>query len=205
MLVHRFGSLGGATASLDGWRGAALYGSELALVAIKWFWIAMAPLLLAWVVTGGYVQYSERRPRGYEGGASIATGRLGIGVSLCAFVVMTMALWALLGNLLDLALKGVGYLPEIFSPPMPMPGQSSAQAYLHERYLGSTETFAPLAILLLTLLGFALVTLFPSVLAELTVIRDKELRAGAAGAPRSSGPRSGGDISSPRRSASAAG
>ena len=183
VLVHRFGSLGGATANLDAWRGAALYGSELALVAIKWFWIAMAPLLLAWVIAGGYIQYSERRPRGYEGGASIVTGRLGIGVSLCAFVVMTMALWALLGNLLDLALKGVGYLPEIFSPPMPMPGQSSAQAYLHERYLGSTETFAPLAILLLTLLGFALVTLFPSVLAELTVIRDKELRSGAAGAP----------------------
>jgi hypothetical protein len=57
VLVHRFGSLGGATANLDAWRGAALYGSELALVAIKWFWIAMAPLLLAWVVTGGYVQY----------------------------------------------------------------------------------------------------------------------------------------------------
>ena len=57
--------------------------------------------------------------------ASVATGRLGIGVSLCAFVVMTMALWALLSNLLDLSLKGVGYLPEIFSPPTPMPGQST--------------------------------------------------------------------------------
>jgi hypothetical protein len=95
---------------------------------------------------------------------------------------MTMALWALLGNLLDLALKGVATC-RIFSAADADAGQSSAQAYLHERYLGSTETFAPLAILLLTLLGFALVTLFPSVLAELTVIRDKELRSGAAGAP----------------------
>jgi hypothetical protein len=183
VLVHRYGSLGGTGTSLDAWRGAALYGSELALVAIKWFWVAMAPLLLAWVLTGLYVQYSERRPRGYEGGASIATGRLGIGVSLCAFVVMTMALWALLRNLLDLALKGVGYLPEIFSAPVPGTGQSSAQAYLQERYLGTTETFAPLAILLLTLLAFAIVTLFPSVLAELTVMRDHERLAGAAGGP----------------------
>lgn len=179
VLVHSFGSLGGAAANLDAWRGAALYGTELTLVTMKWFWVAMAPLLLAWVVVGLYVQYAGRPPRGYEGGASIATGRLGIGVSLCAFVVMTMALWALLSNLIELALKGVGYLPALFPLATPQSGQSSAQAYLHERYVGSTETFAPLAILLLTLLGFAVVTLFPSVLAELTLIREKEHRAGA--------------------------
>jgi hypothetical protein len=179
VLVHRFRTLGGAGASLDAWRGAMLYGSELVLVAIKWFWVAMAPLLLGWVVAGVYAQVAERGARGYEGSASIATGRLGIGVSLCAFVVMTMALWALLGNVLALALKGVGYLPELFPPAAPDSGQSSAQAYLQQRYVGSTETFAPLAILLLTLLGFAIVTLFPSVLAELSLIREKERLAGA--------------------------
>ena len=41
---------------------------------------------------------------------------------------MTMALWALLSNVLDLSLKGVGYLPEIFPSPPPAEGQSTAQA-----------------------------------------------------------------------------
>ena len=109
VLLHRFASLGGAGATLDAWRGAALYGTELALAAIKVFWIGLAPLLLLWIVSGLVAQRG-----GYERSASVATGRLGIGVSLCAFVVMTMALWALLSNVLDLSLKGVGYLPEIF-------------------------------------------------------------------------------------------
>ena len=79
--------------------------------------------------------------------------RLGIGVSLCAFVVVTMAMWALLSNALDLSLKGVDYVARIFLAPPPDAGQSTAQAYLHQRYVSSTETFAPVAILLLTLLA----------------------------------------------------
>jgi len=168
VLVHRFASLGATGATLDAWRGAALYGTELVLAAIKGFWIGLAPVLLAWIVAGLAAQRG-----GYERSASVATGRLGVGVSLCGFVVATMAVWALLSNLLDLSLKDVSYLPEIF-PAVAAEGQSSAQAYLQQRYVGSTETFAPLAILLLTLLGFAVVTLFPSVLAELAVIRNKD-------------------------------
>ncbi len=177
VLSQRFTSLGGAGAALDAWRGAALYGTELTLATVKAFWVALAPLLLVWIFAGLLAQRGD-----YERRASVATGRLGIGVSLCAFVVMTMALWALLSNVLDLSLKGVGYLSEIFPSPPPLAGQSTAQAYLHQRYVSSTETFAPLAILLLTLLAFAIVTLFPSVLAELSVIRNKDRGAiGAAG------------------------
>jgi hypothetical protein len=186
VLAQAWPRLGGSGATLDGWRGAALYGSELALAAVKGFWIGLAPLLVAWIVAGLVAQRG-----GYQRAASVATGRLGIGVSLCAFVVATMAIWALLSNVLDLSLKGVGYLAQIFPSAPPAPGQSTAQAYLHQRYVGSTETFAPVAILLLTLLAFAVVTLFPSVLAELSVIRNRDresaeghVAGGAAAAER---------------------
>jgi len=185
VLLHGFGSLAGAGATLDAWRGAALYGTELTLGAIKWFWVGLAPLLALWIVSGLLAQRG-----GYERSASVSTGRLGIGVSLCAFVVMTMAIWALLTNVLDLSLKDVSYTPEIFPAVAAAEGKSTAQAYLQQRYVASTETFAPLAILLLALLGFAIVTLFPSVLAELAVIRNKdrepavEPTAGNAGAAR---------------------
>ncbi len=174
VLLHHSEGLGGAGVTLDAWRGAALYGTELALSAIKAFWIGIAPLLLLWIVAGIVAQRG-----GYERTASVSTGRLGIGVSLCAFVVVTMAVWALLGNVLDLSLKGVSYVPEIFSPAAaPAEGKSTAQAYMQQRYVASTETFAPLAILLLALLAFAIVTLFPSVLAELSVIRNKDREPG---------------------------
>jgi len=186
VLLHRFTRLGAAGATLDAWRGAALYGTELTLVTIKGFWIVFAPLLLLWIGAGLVAQFGDAgqhagvapvRPNGYGPGASVATGRLGIGVSLCAFVVMTMALWALLSNVLDLSLGGVSYEPRIFidaaSAGLP-PGKSTAQVYLQQRYVASTETFAPLAILLLALLAYAIVTLFPSVLAELSVIRNKD-------------------------------
>ncbi len=169
VLLHDFTRLGSAGATLDEWRRAALYGTELVLISIKWFWIAVAPLLLVWLVSGVIAQRG-----GYERSASVSTGRLGLGVSLCAFIVVTMAVWALLSNVLDLSLRGVSYMPEIF-PSLAVPeGKTTAQAYLQQRYLGNTETFAPLAILLLALLAFAVVTLFPSVLAELEVIRNKD-------------------------------
>jgi len=191
VLAHRFAGLGGGGATLDAWRGAALYGTELTLAAIKGFWIGFAPLLLLWIFAGVIAQLGDFErgsgvathrpaPRGnYGPGASVATGRLGIGVSLCAFVVVTMALWALLSNVLDLSLSGVSYEPKIFteSASVVLPqGKSTAQAYLQQRYTASTETFAPLAILLLALLAYAIVTLFPSVLAELSVIRNKDRR-----------------------------
>jgi len=172
---QRFATLGGADATLDAWRGAALYGTELTLWAIRSFWVGLAPLLVLWIVAGLFAQGG-----GPERRASVATGRLGIGVSLCAFVVVTMAIWALLSNALDLSLKDVDYVARIFLAPPPDAGQSTAQAYLHQRYVSSTETFAPVAILLLTLLAFAVVTLFPSVLAELTVIRNKDRDAGGS-------------------------
>jgi hypothetical protein len=71
----------------------------------------------------------------------------------------------------------VSYEPRIFTDAasaVAPQGKSTAQAYLQQRYVASTETFAPLAILLLALLAYAIVTLFPSVLAELSVIRNKD-------------------------------
>ena len=174
---RRFDSLGGAGATLDAWRGAALYGTELTLWAIKCCWIGLAPLLVLWILAGLFAPGRDPERR-----ASVATGRLGIGVSLCAFVVVTMTVWALLSSALDLSLRNVGYTAHIFLAPPPDPGQSTAQAYLQHRYVGSTETFAPVAILLLTLLVFAVVTLFPSVLAELSVIRNKDREALEGGA-----------------------
>ena len=64
VLMHHFASLGGAGATLDAWRGAALYGTELALAAIKVFWIGLAPLLLLWIASGLVAQARRlRAPR----------------------------------------------------------------------------------------------------------------------------------------------
>ena len=95
---------------LERWMRASLMATEVALLAVKWWWVVVAPLLIAWWIAGMLAS----RGADSEGKASIATGRLGFCVSLGTFVMMTMAIWALLSTVLDLAAKGVAYEPCIF-------------------------------------------------------------------------------------------
>ncbi|MDQ2736038.1 MAG: hypothetical protein M3Y55_13855, partial [Pseudomonadota bacterium] len=71
--------------SLTLWVQAALFGVELVLTAIKWWWIAAAGAFVAWYVAGVFAS----RHDGYESSASVDTGRLGMFASLGAFVMLT--------------------------------------------------------------------------------------------------------------------
>jgi len=187
------------------WRHSALYGVELALLCIKVFWFIASMLLVLWLGAGVVAQTGG----GVEARSSVSTGRLGLGVSFCSFVALTMALWALLTTALNLSVAGVDYEPRIFVASMEQEIQraeskaqtkkavreetctgewgvaavarpaaaasvplSGAQAFLDQRYKASTEAFAPTAVLLLALIGFLVVTLTPSILAEVLVFRE---------------------------------
>ena len=96
--------------SLDvGWH-ATLFGIEVTLWAIKWWWIAAGVMLAAWFASGIVAAWR----RGYEVRASIATGRLGLAISMATFLVLTMAVWALLSGVIDRAAQNVIYSPCIF-------------------------------------------------------------------------------------------
>ncbi len=77
--------------SLEHWVQGALFGFEVILQAIKSWWIGGAVLVVVWWCAG----WAASRRRGHEASASVATGRIGLFVSLAAFVVMCMAVWAL--------------------------------------------------------------------------------------------------------------
>ena len=177
------------------WVHAALFATETVLLMIKWWWIVAGPLLLAWLVAG----QMARGESGYASRASIATGRLGITVSIGMFLAVTMTAWAMLEPVLDDAVEGTGYRPCIFAfepaATAPQPAASaaanacmwtsrnareaaaraglpSAHAVLDDRYAKSTSAFSLLATLLLVLVAYALTMFAPSVLAELKLIAD---------------------------------
>ena len=181
------------------WVHSTLFTSEMVLLAIKWWWIVAGVLLLAWCAAGLLAQ----REGGYAGRASVATGRLGVAVSLGMFLVATMSIWALVDGVLDASADRVGYRPCIFAletaakadapvPPYaantclvstasaraaqgrPVP---SARAVLDDRYVRSTSSFSLLATLLLTLVAWLLIMFTPAVLAELKLIVDRRGKA----------------------------
>jgi hypothetical protein len=75
---------------------AALRALEFVLAATVLWWGAAGAGLVPWLLAG----QACSRSNGFEGGASVATGRLGLFVSMGLFVVLTMAAWAALTPLL---------------------------------------------------------------------------------------------------------
>ena len=87
------------------WAQVGLFVVEVTLRAIEWWWVLAVPILLVWLVSG----IAAARHKGYEASASVATGRLGFFVSLTAFVVLTMAIWALANTALQVMAAKVHY------------------------------------------------------------------------------------------------
>jgi hypothetical protein len=177
------------------WVHAALFTTETVLLAIKWWWIIAGPLLLVWFVAGQVARLES----GYASRASVATGRLGITVSMGMFLVVTMTIWALGNNVLSQSVDGVAYQPCVFAyAPVegdPLPASTAgynacmwrsrnaaseaaaapmptASTVLYDRYANSTSAFSVLATLLMLLVAYLLMMFTPSVLAELKLIVD---------------------------------
>lgn len=108
---------------LVGWVQAAIFSVEAVLFAIKAWWIVAAPVFLAWLVCGAVAA----RHGGYQGSASVGTGRLGLFVSLGTFMMLTMASWALVTALVDFSVAGISYAPGIFSNGEMNRGESDAR------------------------------------------------------------------------------
>jgi hypothetical protein len=182
------------SASLVTWVQAALLGAEVSLYAVRVWWVLAAPLFIAWFVCGVFAA----REGGFQGAASVGTGRLGFFVSLGAFVMLTMASWALLSAPLEAAVERVGYLPVIFSASEASSGHSdaalaaascawntvplasslaaaprppsTAALFLAARYEDNTSFFALVAALLLLLVAYVVAMFLPSILAELKLL-----------------------------------
>jgi hypothetical protein len=117
VLVYMFGWLLDAGsgrpehAGLVAWVQAAIAGSEMVNMAIKVWWMAVAPFLVAWLWTG----VRAAGTGGYRNRGSVGTGRLGLFVSMASFLTLAMASWALLSTVLDRAVVGIDYTPSMFS------------------------------------------------------------------------------------------
>jgi len=179
---------GPATEVVQMGKRAALFGTDATLFAIKWVWIIVGCTLVAWLVVG----WIAAAARGYESRASIATGRFGLTASMGAFLIMMMAVWALLSLTLGGITSDVDYKPVFFEapqpaspaaaaasavpacPPAPCPAasapQSTGTAFLQDRYKRSTLTFSLLAAVYTVLLLFLIGMYVPSVLAELKLL-----------------------------------
>lgn len=108
--VARFGPQFDAETFDVGWH-AGLFGLELTLQAVKIWWMGAGVLLVVWLVAGAFAW----RETGYESRASLATGRLGLTLSLAAFLTVTMAIWALVTTAADIASRNVVYVPCVFA------------------------------------------------------------------------------------------
>ncbi|MDZ4354987.1 MAG: hypothetical protein U1B84_01005 [Variovorax sp.] len=151
----------GAIDDLRHWVRAGMRVVEYLLIGVVVWWGGAALLLIAWLIAGEAVPDRSPAARG-----SIATGRLGLFVSLAAFVALTMVAWAVLTNLVELGARGVAYAPFWFSKDMCW---GDGANFLHDRYERSTQTFALTAGLTLSLLAYLVAVLVPSLFAELKV------------------------------------
>jgi hypothetical protein len=167
-----------ASNDLAMWVWGALSALEIVLLLIVLWWLFAAPVLLAWFCIG--VWASHRRgtaPPGSQIGvsakSSVATGRVGLLISLGFFIIVTMTAWALVTTGVEHAVEHVPYVPIIFHPaPTAVPGDATspglttAGLFLDDRFVHSTAGFSVIALLLFPLVVYLVLMLLPSVLAE---------------------------------------
>ena len=117
-----------ASNDLAMWVWGALSALEIVLLLIVAWWVLAAPLMLAWFCASVFA--SRRRGANAPAGApinvhaksSVATGRVGLFVSLGFFIIITMTAWALVTTGVERAVEHVPYLPIVFKhaqPPVP--------------------------------------------------------------------------------------
>ena len=150
----------------------ALRAMEFLLLAVVVCWILIGLLLVAWLVLGYLCA------RGYPARATVATGRLGLFVSMAFFLTLVMASWALLEPLLLSSVADLRYAPAIFSPDHQAGLTMAAECFLEERYKNTTETFSIVVLLVLLILLYLVGGMLPAVLAELKVVTEDGLPLG---------------------------
>lgn len=128
----------------------------LLFLSIIW-WAVIPFVMLGWYALGSWLIWKDRTARN-----SITTGRLGILVSISSYVVIWMALWALLSAFAVEEAKEHHYSPIIFA----QADELSASYFLDKRYVKSTMTFVVAAALPAALLLHMLLTVLPSIFAE---------------------------------------
>ena len=167
----------GGLFSAEGWMVGALRAVELTLLGLVFAWGLLAMLCVAIVACGWRAGLADA---GSEAAASrrqvIRTGRLGLFTSVGAFVLFTMALWALLDQPLCKALAGVTYLPLLLDGQLPTSG---ACAWVQSQFASSTATFVLVALLLSFFVGFVVVVLAPCIGVEAGALTFKAPDIGA--------------------------
>lgn len=158
-----------ATPDLRMWVQAALFAMEVALLLVVAWWIIAGFVLPLWFVLGIFTGDESHQAR-----ASIATGRLGLVISLGFFLVMTMSGWALVTVGAEAAVQGLDYKPVIFTKTAAKcEPVACAAGFLADRFVNSTESFFALCFLLMLLVAYMLVIFTPSVFSEIKLVNDR--------------------------------
>jgi hypothetical protein len=152
-----------------GWLVGAMRAAEFVLLAQMVLWVLLALACAAVVGLGWHAGLGTRR--GTERARTwyvIRTGRLGLFASLGAFVVFVTGAWALVSDPLCGRLKGVEYPALFFRTAQE---RADGCSWFTDRFAGSTETFALVALMLSLVIGFVVVVLAPCLAAELKLWR----------------------------------
>jgi hypothetical protein len=153
----------GVVGDIYTWVRASLRVVEYLLVLIVAWWIISMIPFLVWLVLGQCLACQGTAAR-----ASVATGRLGLFVSMASFLIVTMALWASLTHVVEFAAANTSYCPAIFKVGACL-ATSTGKLFLEDRYTKSISSFALIAGLMLSLAVYLVIVLVPSVLAEIKV------------------------------------
>ena len=167
-------AIGGQTYGLmnwDGWAHGVLAAIEALLLGHVLVWVLMSLAVVGLVLTGWRAGLASPAGTGSVAGRAqvrqaIVTGRLGLFVSIGSFVAFTMTAWALLSKPLQAIVEDLYYRPWWF-------GHEAMRApdFMKQRFDNSTQDFAPLALVLLLLIGFVILAFLPSLLVELGATR----------------------------------
>ncbi|WP_280151611.1 hypothetical protein [Piscinibacter sp. XHJ-5] len=145
----------------------ALASTELVLAAVKYTWVVMGFMLVPWLLAG-FVAARESQSLSR---ASVATGRLGFGVSAGGFFALVMTLWAFFHVPLAAAVGDLRYDPWLFD----IEFVTRASELLERRYQASTAAFSAVVVVLVVFAVYVVLAVVPSLLAELKVLVNRRL------------------------------
>lgn len=147
------------------WTAGALRAVDVWLYVTVGFWFAMLPAVTCMVVCGSWATATAPPHAKETVRNTVGTGRLGLLLSLGAFIAFAQTLWALMHDRLVASVTDVGYRALLTAE------AESAKLFLVDRYENATVSFSLIAMCVGLVVAQLAITLLPSIVVELRIVR----------------------------------
>ncbi len=170
LAVMLYGALRTAAPTANPWLGtwlmAALTATETIVLLMLLVWFCMGVSIMVLALAGAWLKWQSKSNVVTRG---VDSGRFGLYISIVLFITLSFSAWALVVEPIKAsfpAFQYTAFTQGLMGKPMLL-----ASAFIQDRFQQSTLMFAPVVLVLSTLLACGLALLLPSLLVELSAPR----------------------------------